>query len=564
MRKLSFAVAIGVLALIVPLTAGAARRDGKIRTYEVLYAKGASSDNARAAIKKAGGRVTRENRAIGVATVRSKNADFATEVASSRAVYGAAHNRPVGYAPQAQPRDPFAIERSQDQRREQRGQGGQVARGSSKAGQEPLASHQWDMRMIHATPSGSYSHHDGRGRGVRVGVIDTGVDGSHPDIRGNFNRSLSRNFTVDDPIIDGPCADDPDGSCHDPNNVDEDGHGTHVAGTIASPINGRGIGGVAPDAEIVNLRAGQDSGFFFLQPSVDALTYAANHGIDVVNMSYYIDPWLYNCANNPADTPAQQQEQRTIIAATERALNYARSHGVTLVSALGNENTDIGHPTFDDTSPDYPPGNEHPRNVDNSCVDMPTEAPGVLGISALGPSKRKAYYSNYGVEQTDLSAPGGDRRDFFGTPQYGAPDTRILAPYPKGVAEANGDLNPDGSPNNPLVLEDCSKGECAYYQYLQGTSMASPHAVGVAAVVVGADGTRDRKNGGLEMSPRAVERVLNETATKHACPSPRLYHYPDPDLDASYDARCEGSKRFNGFYGHGIVDALGAARSARH
>jgi len=66
------------------------------------------------------------------------------------------------------------------------------------------------------------------------------------------------------------------------------------------------------------------------------------------------------------------------------------------------------------------------------------------------------------------------------------------------------------------------------------------------------------------MSPRAVERVLTETATKHACPSPRLYHYPDPDLDASYDARCEGSKRFNGFYGHGIVDALGAARSARH
>jgi len=160
---------------------------------------------------------------------------------------------------------------------------------------------------------------DGQRVDADIAILDTGVDGSHPDIRGNFNRSLSRNFTVDDPIIDGPCADDPDGSCHDPNNVDEDGHGTHVAGTIASPINGRGIGGVAPDAEIVNLRAGQDSGFFFLQPSVDALTYAANHGIDVVNMSYYIDPWLYNCANNPADTPAQQQEQRTIIAATERA-----------------------------------------------------------------------------------------------------------------------------------------------------------------------------------------------------------------------------------------------------
>jgi hypothetical protein len=559
MRKLSFAVAIGVLALIVPLTAGAARRDGKLRTYEVLYAKGASSDSARAAIKKAGGLVTKENRAVGVATVRSRNADFATDVARTRAVYGAAHNRPVGYAPKGTPRDPFAIERSQDQRAAQRGQGSRVTNGGS-GGQEPLASHQWDMRMIHATPSGSYSHHNGRGRGVRVGVIDTGVDGSHPDIRGNFNRSLSRNFTVDDPIIDGPCAEDPDGSCHDPNNVDEDGHGTHVAGTIASPLNGRGIGGVAPDAEIVNLRAGQDSGFFFLQPSVDALTYAGNHGVDVVNMSYYIDPWLFNCPNNPADTPERQMEQRTIIAATERALNYARSHGVTLVSALGNENADLGHPTFDDTSPDYPPDAAYPRDVDNSCVDMPTEAPGVLGISALGPTKRKAYYSDYGLEQNDLSAPGGDRREFFGTPQYGAPDTRILAPYPKTVAEANGDLNPDGTPNNPLVLEDCSKGECAYYQYLQGTSMASPHAVGVAAVVIGRYGSRDRTNGGLEMSPRAVERVMKQTATKHACPSPRLYHYPDPDLDASYDAYCAGSKQFNGFYGHGIVDAGRAAR----
>ena len=57
-----------------------------------------------------------------------------------------------------------------------------------------------------------------------------------------------------------------------------------MASTIASPINGLGIAGVAPEATIVNLRAGQDSGFFFLQPSIDALTFAGNHGIDVVNM----------------------------------------------------------------------------------------------------------------------------------------------------------------------------------------------------------------------------------------------------------------------------------------
>jgi subtilisin family serine protease len=396
---------------------------------------------------------------------------------------------------------------------------------------------------------------------VRVGILDTGVDGSHPDIAPNFNRGLSRNFTTDDPIIDGPCAEDPDGSCNDPADVDEDGHGTHVAGTVASPINGVGIAGVAPDAEIVNIRAGQDSGFFFLKPSVDALTYAAHNGIDVVNMSYYIDPWLYNCSNNPADTAEEQLEQRTIIASTERALDYARRHGVTLVSALGNENTDLGHPTVDPTSPDYPPDTERVRQVDNSCLSMPTEAPGVLGISSIGPTERKAYYSNWGVEQTDLSAFGGDRREFFGTDRYNAPENRILAPYPKNVAEANGDLDANGKPTNPLVVQSCSKGECAYYQWLQGTSMASPHAVGVAAVVVGANGHRDRTYGGLQMRPRRVERVLKSTAREHACPEPRTFTYPDPDLDASYTAVCEGTSEFNGFYGYGIVDALGAARS---
>ena len=76
------------------------------------------------------------------------------------------------------------------------------------------------------------------------------------------------------------------------------------------------MAGVAPKVDLVNIRAGQDSGFFLLQPSVDALTYAGDAGIDVVNMSYFIDPWLFNCRANPADSPAEQQEQRTIIEAT--------------------------------------------------------------------------------------------------------------------------------------------------------------------------------------------------------------------------------------------------------
>ena len=187
--------------------------------------------------------------------------------------------------------------------------------------------------------------------------MDTGVDGTHPDIAPNFDRSLSRNFTVDnsDPgIDDGPC--EHPRSCVDPNDVDEDGHGTHVAGTIGSPLNGIGIAGVAPKVDLVNIRAGQDSGYFFLQPTVDALTYAGDNGIDVVNMSFYIDPWLFNCAATRPTRRASRREQRTIIAATQRAIELRPRHGVTLISAAGNESHRPRQPDVRRHEPGLPAG----------------------------------------------------------------------------------------------------------------------------------------------------------------------------------------------------------------
>src|SRR5207248_618755 len=174
----------------------------------------------------------------------------------------------------------------------------------------------------------------------------------------------------------------------DPLDHDDNGHGTHVAGTIAAAANGFGVSGVAPNVTLVNIRAGQDSGFFFLQPTVDALTYAGDAGIDVVNMSFFTDPWLYNCAANPADSPAEQAEQRTIIEATNRALNYAHNHGVTSVVALGNQHTDLGAPQPDATSPDFPSNSTRTRTVDNAtCFTEPTEGPHTIGVGSFGPSQ---------------------------------------------------------------------------------------------------------------------------------------------------------------------------------
>jgi subtilisin family serine protease len=558
MRKKLLPAAIAACAL-VGLAATADGASTAPREYVVVYEQGASGKTAHAAIADAGGKIVSENAEIGVATVRSTDGSFAGDVARSGAIVGATTNRAIGKAPRdAVKRD--KIEKDVGSHR------GSSFKGHRPPGADPLAAAQWDMQMIHATAKGSYARQQGS-KAVRVGIIDTGVDGSHPDIAPNFNARLSRNFTVDDPTIDGACDTDPDGSCEDPSNVDENGHGTHVASTIGSPLNGIGIAGVAPKVELVNLRAGQDSGYFFLGASLDALTYAGDHGIDVVNMSYYIDPWLYNCTANPADSPAEQREQKLVIQATQRAIDYARARGVTTIAAEGNGHTDLGKPAFDDTSPDYPVDAPRDRTIDNSCKSMPTEANGVIGVTSVGPSGRKAYYSDYGREQADVAAPGGDSRD---TPDGSRKiENTILAAYPYEVGireDREGDGKPDidpvtGEPTSPAVIKQGG----AYYQYIQGTSMASPHAVGVAALIVAEYGERDRRNGGLTMRPDRVERVLRGSATDTACPAQNPFTYPwtpgSPPED--YTATCEGSPRFNGFYGDGIIDALAAVRNGR-
>jgi subtilisin family serine protease len=564
-------VALTAAALAAPTSAGAGPGRQAQREYIILYSEGASLAAARASVAAAGGTLVRENQAVGVATVRSSRSDFASVAARSAAIAGVAGNRSIGSAPSGSGarQKPNQVEKL-----------GRV-RGASAAGKptravraEPLAPLQWDMRQIDATARGSYKVERGE-RGVRVGIMDTGIDGSHPDVAPNFSRRLSRNFTVDIPVdangneIDGPCADEPDNSCTDPADVDEDGHGTHVASTVGSPLNGLGIGGVAPKVTLVNVRAGQDSGFFFLQPTVDALTYSGDIGIDVVNMSFYVDPWLFNCLNNPADAPEDQAEQRTIIVAMQRALNYAHRHGVTLVSAAGNGSTDYTKPSIDPTSPDFAdePGEApYERTIDpETCISMPTQGRHVIVVSATGPSTRKAFYSDYGHGYVDVAAPGGDT---FDNPSNTNDDTLgILAAYPKAIALAREELNPDGTPAVPWVVRDCKGSVCAYYQYLQGTSMASPHAAGVAALIVSKYGRRDRHGGGLTLDPDATERRLLRTAVNHPCPSPRTYTYtllvPNDEgelEEITLTATCEGPRSDNGFYGEGIVNALRAVR----
>jgi subtilisin family serine protease len=574
MKRLIVAAAAATcmaLPVVVSSTGAGAEgtQTGSEQQFVVLYAEGASTDAARAAVTASGGTIVHENTEVGLATVQTTNADFGAAVAAQPALDGAARNEVIGAVPenvsaqgQIKKFDPAEDE-------------GEVAssaaprRAPAAPTAEPLAAKQWDMQQIGATVDGSYRLE--QGAGVKVGILDTGVDASHPDIAPNFDAAESRNFTRDLPEdangnpMDGSCQSDPDHSCDDPPTVDEDGHGTHVASTIAAPINGIGIAGVAPQATIVNLRAGQDSGFFFLQPSVDALTYAGDIGVDVVNMSYYVDPWLFNCKVDEGATPQEQQDQLTIIRAMQRALDYAYRHGVTLVSAAGNGATDYTKTIKDASSPDFAevPGQdlERARVIEPAnCISMPSEGNHVISVSATAPSLRKAYYSDYGNGYVDVAAPGGDA---FDTPDNKpAVETRVLAAYPESVGRTDGTIDASGNPTTPLVVKSCDAAgtTCGYYQYLQGTSMASPHAAGVAALIVGKYGHRDRFNGGKTFAPAAVEALMKATATRTDCPEPPTVTYTlvRTTGTTTLTATCEGNRVNNGFYGRGVVSAVRA------
>ncbi|MDT4987884.1 MAG: hypothetical protein QOI74_1978 [Micromonosporaceae bacterium] len=555
----------GALSAVV-LSAGEAE-------YTVLAADNVGATAAITAIERAGGRVVDRNDDVGMYRVVGPAATFAERADASPTLVGAAPRIPVGRAPDAIPRpaDAAAVQANAVQanavEREHAAPAGTTAAISpdhrGTVGLDPLDAKLWGLRMVRSDRAREITPGDKR---VTVGIIDTGVDASHPDIAPNFNWKLSRNFAADIASVDGPCE---VASCLDPVGTDDGGHGTHVAGTIGAAANGLGVSGVAPRVSLVELKAGQDSGFFFLDNVVNALTYAGRVGIDVVNMSFFVDPWLYNCTANAADSPAAQAEQRAIIKGMTRALRFAHQHGVTLVAALGNNHEDVGAPRTDITSPDFPANTAYPRPIDNgTCLNLPLEGPDVIGVSALGPSMRKADFSSYGTEQITVSAPGGWFRDGIGTPTFRTNDNLILSTYPKKVlqeqqlVDAAGDITPAGA---GLVFRDCpASGACGYYTFLQGTSMASPHAAGVAALIVSRFGHRDQAHpGGLTLSPSTVESVLTRSAAEHACPEPRLQTYVPEGRTVEFDALCVGGTGFNGFYGHGVVDAY-AAVTAKH
>ena len=368
---------------------------------------------------------------------------------------------------------------------------------------DPFEGLQWDMEMIrteaaHAIQAGN--------RAVEVGVLDSGIDAAHNEFRdalmGNQNVDCAKardsvatlenaqNIQVrpQPPYVEFPGGVGLPAAC-----TDNQFHGTHVAGTIAAQANGRGIVGVAPNTTLIPVKVCDTAGYCYASAVIDGIYYAGIQRFEVINMSLFVDDFNFlestefKCASDPA--------MRTIRHAVERAIDFARMRGVLPVAALGNSSQDLAHPTDDTGQP-----------IGNECDVVPAETQGVVGVSALALESELAYYSNYGVGMNDVSAPGGDST---------GDERGIFSTFPGNV-----------------------------YEWISGTSMASPHAAGVAALIVSqygrliyVDHDNNRATPAVpdwEMRPQEVENYLQSTT-----------------IDI-------GLKGYDECYGNGRIDALKA------
>ncbi|MEW1754476.1 S8 family serine peptidase [Streptomyces angustmyceticus] len=463
--------------------AAAASADGPLLSYVVNTTPGhATVGKVEKAIAKAGGKVIVAHEQIGVIVVHSANPQFATTVRTVPGVQSAGATRTAPL--KAQGTTDIGKPQKIDLPKSQLAAAGKAAKAN---GEEPLEPLQWDLPAIKADKAAKVNPGSKK---VTVAIIDTGVDDTHPDLKANFSAKQSANCV-------GGVADTSKGAWR-PWNPDEDYHGTHVAGTIAAARNGVGVAGVAPGVKISALKVSEpETSLFYAESVVCAFVFAADHGVEVTNNSYYVDPWMFNCKDDA--------DQAAIIDAVGRAASYAQRKGAINIAAAGNSGLDLAAPQLPDASS---PNDSTPveRTINpKTCWDVPTQLPGTVTVAAAGVNKLKSYYSNYGLGQIDVAAPGGDSRQ---VPELPAKNGNILSTMPGGD-----------------------------WAYLAGTSMATPHVAGVAALL---------KSAHPKAGPQEIQWLLKEQADNPGCPTG--------------DATCTGTKHVNSHFGYGIVDALDAVK----
>lgn len=299
-----------------------------------------------------------------------------------------------------------------------------------------------------------------RGQGVRVAVLDGGFDLDHPDLEPNINIGLSINF------VEGETLQYALPSVFS--------HGSHVAGTIAAAENDLGTIGVAPDAELVLVKVLGDGGTGSFGDVALGILYAASVESDVINMSLGAAIPQRGVRDNDGNVLISASEVAELRVLMNRVNNIANQSGAVVITAAGNDGLD--------------------RDKTADLLVLPADMPNVISISATAPVgwltdpaninlDNLASYSNFGRSAIDFAAPGGD----------------FVYPGNENCTFA-GQLIPCRVFD--LVL---STGNDSWY-WSAGTSMASPHAAGIAALIIS-------ENGG-SMKPSHVESELRKRADR--------------------------------------------------
>jgi lantibiotic leader peptide-processing serine protease len=326
------------------------------------------------------------------------------------------------------------------------------------ANNETFSPDQWNLHQIHADQTADNGDRGNTATRARVAIVDTGIVASHVDIAANLNTALSTSFVPTEPSFIFPS----NGNFS---------HATHVGGIVAAPINGIGTQGVAPDAELVSVKVLRDSGSGSFASVIAGIDYASGPTVhaDVINMSLG--------AVFDRKDPHFGKDDGPLIAALSRAVNQATMRGTLVVSAAGNTGANLNSRLF-----------SVPAQSGNG---MAISATGPIGFGAFGFNPpavfdRLASYSNFGLSVVNVAAPGGD--DVF------TPDTQVCT---VGVITTNCFVF-------DFVLSPGGKlGTSNRYFFAIGTSMATPHVSGLAALIVGKFG---------HMPPAQIEALIQHSA----------------------------------------------------